>query len=359
MKELIRLFPGNRRSFWEKILTHHEGLEEIRLRADRPILLQYHDGERFVDKNGNLIKDPSQSVLCKVEEIEEIVLHNCEYSLYAREDEIRQGFLTVEGGHRIGLSGRVIKEGEGNVRNLKNVTFLNLRISHEIKGAADRLIKDLYVDGEPCNCLIIAPPGCGKTTLLRDCIRQISNGNQYGKGVTVGVVDERSELAASYLGVPQMNLGIRTDVLDGCGKSNGILQLVRSMSPKVLALDEMGGEEDVKALLFAMNCGCKVVATIHGKDLSEIRDRLGEWWPKIGKRFDLFAVLGRIQSKVGKTADVKRMNGETSGNEEGYGILKIIKKEDLDDPMGRGNYDPNSGMWSWDETKKGSHDQGS
>jgi stage III sporulation protein AA len=133
--------------------------------------------------------------------------------------------------------------------------------------------------GDDCyHTLIISPPRCGKTTLLRDVIRQLSDGNEKRPGITVGVVDERSEIGACYMGIPQNELGIRTDVLDCCPKAKGMLMLIRSMSPRVIAVDEVGSVEDINAIEYVMNCGCKLIATVHGNSIEDIKNK-----PILGK----------------------------------------------------------------------------
>ena len=156
--------------------------------------------------------------------------------------------------------------------------------------------------------LIISPPRCGKTTLLRDLIRQISDGNKWVKGCTVGVVDERSELAGCYRGIPQNQMGMRTDVLDGCPKADGMLMLVRSMSPQVVAVDEIGAPEDVEAIKYAMHCGCKMIATVHGETLDEIqRKPLFEQLIK-EQCFDRYIVL-KNEKQVGELAGIYDTQG--------------------------------------------------
>lgn len=125
--------------------------------------------------------------------------------------------------------------------------------------------------GNVCHTLIISPPMCGKTTLLRDLIRQVSDGNTYLPGMSVGVVDERSEIAGSYQGIPQNDLGIRTDILDCCPKAEGMMMLIRSMSPEVVAVDELGDYEDIHAIESVIHCGCKLFATVHGSSIEDIK----------------------------------------------------------------------------------------
>lgn len=223
-------------------------------------------------------------------DIKEMLGYISNYSLYAYENEMRQGYITIEGGHRIGLCGQVIVE-KGQVKNLRYVSSINVRVSHEVKGCADKLLPYVSNSQEVYHTLIISPPRCGKTTILRDLIRQISDGNSYIKGQTVGVVDERSEIGGCYKGVSQNQLGIRTDILDGCPKAEGMNMLIRSMGPQVIAVDEIGTVEDIHAIDYAMHCGCKLIATVHAKSVDEIRNKpvLGELVK--GHRFERYVVL--------------------------------------------------------------------
>lgn len=272
-EEVLRMFPQDMRKRWEQVARQADDLQEIRLRVNVPASVRINNREWFVDAEGELVNEwPGESV-CKPEELDAVLKHLCQYSVYAFADEIRQGFLTIQGGHRIGLSGQVILD-ENKIRNLKYIRYLNIRIAHEIKGAADRILPYLYDEqGQAFNTLLISPPGCGKTTMLRDIIRHLSNGTVYGEGMNVSVVDERSEIAGSYLGIAQNDVGIRTDVLDGCPKQEGMMLLIRAMSPQILAVDELGNEGDIRALQVASGCGCKILATIHGTSLEEVRNK--------------------------------------------------------------------------------------
>ena len=170
---------------------------------------------------------------------------------------------------------------------------MNIRLAHQIPGCADRVMPFIQKKDWISHTLILSPPRCGKTTLLRDIIRQISNGRQGIPGKTVGVVDERSELAGCYQGIPQNDLGIRTDVLDGCPKAEGMKMLIRSMSPVVVAVDELGREEDFRAVEDVIHCGCKLITTAHGNSLEDIMEqplfrKLGEM-----KIFERYIILGR------------------------------------------------------------------
>ena len=213
------------------------------------------------------------------------------YSLYAFEEEIRQGFITIQGGHRIGIAGKIITDGHG-IRSMKFISFINVRLSHQVKGCAGTVLPYLYDRDMIFHTLIVSPPRCGKTTLLRDIIRQVSNGSREHAGLTIGVIDERSEIGACYQGIPQNELGIRTDILDGCPKAEGMIMLIRSMGPQVIAVDEIGTPEDVHAIEYAMHCGCKMLATVHAESMEELRKKplfnrmIGEG------RFERYILLG-------------------------------------------------------------------
>lgn len=235
----------------------YQHLKEIRIRVNQCVRIKYQNEERTLS-----------NVRITEGQITQIMEKACEYSLYSYEDNLRQGFITIRGGHRIGIGGHVVMEGE-RVKMLSKITFLCIRVAHEIIGCADNVMGFVCGNQTLEHTLIISPPGCGKTTLLRDMVRQISDGTIL-TGKNVCVIDERSELAASFKGVPQNHIGTRTDVLDNCPKSEGMLMAVRSLAPQVIAVDEIGGQKDVDALLYSINCGCVVFGTIHGSSQEEI-----------------------------------------------------------------------------------------
>ena len=245
----------------------YDKIYEIRLRVGRPLFYTYDGGEGF-------LTDHDGKYVVTREDLKETMEYISGYSLYSYEDEMRQGFLTVQGGHRVGVTGKVILDGN-EIQGMKYISCINVRLAHEVVGCADQVMPYIRKKDWVAHTLIVSPPRGGKTTLLRDIIRQLSNGEEKKKmpGVTVGVVDERSELAGSYQGVPQNDLGMRTDVLDGCPKAEGMMLLLRSMNPQVLAADEITAPEDVAAVSMAANCGVSVLATAHGGDLEELRRR--------------------------------------------------------------------------------------
>lgn len=227
-------------------------LEEIRLRINRPITLETSLGRHIIAQHTITHTD-----------IQETLELMSESSIYAFLEEIRDGFLTIQGGHRIGICGRAILQ-KGTITNITNISGINIRIAKEIIGAADGVINPKI----PANTLIISPPNCGKTTVLRDIARQIGNHHK------ICIIDERGEIAAMHQGHPQYDIGSNTDVLDLCPKSIGINMMLRSMSPEVLIADEIATSADVQAIKNAVNCGVTIIASAHGSNLPDVLNRL-------------------------------------------------------------------------------------
>ena len=290
---MINLLPRNIRRMLEKEIIDVRELQEIRLRAGKPLMFIYN-GEEIIPK-----AEKGKGYIVAKEEIDEMVEYVSNYSLYAFAEEMKQGFITVGGGHRVGMAGQAIIEN-GKVRNLRYVTSLNIRMSHEITGCGDKIFPYITKCQRPLHTLLVSPPGCGKTTLLRDIVRQISDGNVFTRPMTVGVVDERSEIAGCYHGIPQNNLGIRTDVMDACPKAEGMLMMIRSMRPQVLAVDEIGEAEDVQAISYAMHCGCKMLATAHGESMEELEKKPVFSRMIEEKRFERYVIL----KKRGEIEDI-------------------------------------------------------
>lgn len=277
---VYRLLAGRLRVLLEKSGLDWDGLQEIRLRAKRPLLLKYRGAEYALTEAGELTGDIKRACTVTQKEVDETLEYVSGYSLYAFTEELKQGFLTVPGGHRVGLAGKTVTENDC-ITCLRYISFVNIRLAHQVRGCADAVLPYLFADGRLCSTLIVSPPGCGKTTLLRDIIRQLSDGSPKFAGMTVGVVDERSEIAGCYLGIPQNDVGIRTDVLDCCPKSQGMMMLLRSMAPQVIAVDEIGSCRDWEALEYVRSCGCRLLATMHGDSAEDARGM-----------FERFIVLG-------------------------------------------------------------------
>lgn len=261
MEEILRLFPEQMRHLIEKKIDGRwQFLQEIRFRLQQPIELIFNQNTEWVEM---VRPDRKDSIF--------VINQLSEHSLYVLEDELRDGYITIEGGHRVGLAGKV-NTINGSVKAVQYITFFNIRIAKEQIGAALPIIPYIYTN-HYCNTLFAGAPQSGKTTLIRDTARVIASGWSNIEARKVGIIDERSEIAASRKGVPQHNLGLRSDVMDACPKSEGMMMMIRSMSPDVLIVDEIGSTEDVRSLLEAINAGVTVICTIHGDSLDELKKR--------------------------------------------------------------------------------------
>ena len=326
--QLELIFPIHLRGTLKNVVKM-SGLEEIRVRIEKPLFIYIGQKEYVLVQSdraagGMEIVDSRQpngyENAYRITEKDLLEMQNyiSNYSLYAWQEELRNGFLTIQGGHRIGLAGGTTNH-VGHINGISYITFFNIRVAHERIGCADKILSYLYETANTqakhsihseirqmqktnmriYNTLIISPPGAGKTTLLRDCIRSLSYGVEktalnllyhqkkleeatFVRGVKIGLVDERSEIAACYHGIPQNDIGPRTDVLDGCNKPEGIQILLRVMSPEVIAVDELGTEEDFKAIEQAAYSGCKVLGTVHAGSMKELQEKpiLKKWCEK-------------------------------------------------------------------------------
>ncbi len=245
------------------------GLEEIRLGIQRPAALYTSDGCWFLSENGQPVTSLNGALVCSKKDIDDTLQLASQNSIYAVSDKLKCGYITISGGHRMGVTGTTVMDG-GTIAHIRDVSALNLRIAHAVVGVANTVLPDIIQGDKIHNTMIIGPPQSGKTTLLRDIARQIGNGEA---AIKVGLVDERGEIAAMCNGVPQQDVGIRTDVLDFCPKSAGMPLLVRSMSPDVIITDEIGLETDAYALAQVLGCGVQVITTAHGRNLEDIMQR--------------------------------------------------------------------------------------
>lgn len=273
-----------------KQLAH---VTEIRLRANQPLLLVLGNQDIMVAASGQATCQ-SQAYQCTMQDLLKSFQLMCKNSVYAFEPELRQGYLTIKGGHRVGLAGQAAVF-DGTLKTLTHISSLNIRLARAIPDCSEPILPFIIdcIHRRIYNTLLISPPRCGKTTILRDLIRQLSTGkeNLGISGMQIGLVDERSEIAACENGIPSIDLGPRVDVLDACPKANGLLMLIRSMAPEVVATDELGRAEDAAAVREAIYAGVSVIATAHSRTISDLRER-----PYIGelvqqKMFDRYVIL--------------------------------------------------------------------
>lgn len=259
--EVIKILPEKISSEIRNFIREGN-IQEIRIKVGKPIILILSNEERILD------------YVTTSDEVKGILVKISNYSLYAYEEEIKQGYITIKGGHRVGIAGECVISG-GEIKTIKNISSLNIRISKAVNGSSKKIMPIITEGDRIYNTLIISPPKCGKTTILRDIAKNISNGiYTLGlKGKKVVIIDERSEVAACYNGIPQMDVGIRTDVLDNCLKKTGMIMAIRSLSPEVLICDEIGTLGEVEALNMAFNSGVNIVVTVHGFDIEDIYNR--------------------------------------------------------------------------------------
>ena len=260
-EEILKVLPQNISKLIKDILLEKQ-VQEIRIKIDKPIIINLAKGEILLP------------YVVKEEDMKQILVKISNYSLYAYEEEIKQGYITIRGGHRIGIAGECVLV-KGEIRTIRNISSINIRICREVIGCSNELMKYISYNDRVYNTLIVSPPKCGKTTILRDIARNISEGMPILglRGKKVSIIDERSEIAACYNGVPQLNIGVRSDVLDNCLKREGMIMAIRSLSPDILICDEIGTKGDIEALNMAFNSGVNVVVTIHGYNIEDIYNR--------------------------------------------------------------------------------------
>ena len=290
MEEVLEYLAENIKNEIKKYMTNVQDIEEIRLRTNKPIILKNSNG------NNLLIHIVSKKEL--LETFQKV----CEQSIYSYQKQICEGFITIKGGHRVGITGSCVIDN-GKIININYISSLNFRIAREKKDVSKKILKYILNENNVNNTLIISKPGCGKTTILRDLVRKISTKK------TCGIVDERGEIAAMYKGEPQNDIGILSDVMDNCTKSDGMKMLIRSMSPEIIVCDEIGNKQDIEAINYAMCSGVKGIFTAHGNSLEEIM--LNEQISQLLKKYIVQVIIILDDKRRGEIKSIYKLQNKS------------------------------------------------
>ena len=296
-RELLCYFAGKTGGAVGKLSDAQlEDIQEIRLRINRPAAVCAEGKIRYITENGQLTYNSKTAVIASEQDMRRTFEAVCQYSVHSFQKEISQGFITVKGGHRVGFCGTPVVR-DGSVENIKNINSMNFRIARELKGCAEKLFGSCFSEGL-CSLLIAGVPSSGKTTILRDLTRLL------GERFKVSAIDERGEIAASWNGVPQNDIGVNTDVFDGYGKAEGISAAVRVMSPQIIVCDEIGSAEDFSALREAASSGVYTVATVHAADMSDLCRKFPNDELKFFDRIAFLSHMGNVSSIVKTCAEM-------------------------------------------------------
>lgn len=296
MDKILENLALNLRSRISKI-KDYASIQEIRIRVNQPVRVSTADGSKYISLSGMLVTSGTDdNYLVPTADIESTLELISEGSVYTFIEEIRKGFITIKGGHRIGISGKVITKNQ-NISNIREINSLNIRIAREIKGASDKILSQICDEyREVHNTLIIAPPNGGKTTALRDLTRLLS------QKYKISLIDERCEIAACYQGKPQLDIGPQTDVLELCPKAEAMLLMLRSMSPDIIITDEVTCQKDLDVICQIINCGVKIITSIHGFTLDDIKARM----PDITRIFSRIIILKKNKGVPAVDKIIKR-----------------------------------------------------
>jgi len=268
IKEILCYLPENLRNILSNPIKHSaDNIQEIRMRVNKPLIIGTTNGNFAVLPNGGLSPAVGGAYIITLHDIRAVFQLICENSVYAYMEDIKQGFITIKGGHRVGFTGKAVCNDK-KIENFKDISSVNIRIAREVIGSSNEIINEILINGKICNTLLVSPPLGGKTTVIRDIARRISN-----EGFKVGIADDRGEIAAVYKGVPQNDIGIQSDVIENAPKREAISIMLRSMSPQVIISDEISNNDDSYAVEQCFGTGVAVIGSAHGNSVSEIEER--------------------------------------------------------------------------------------
>jgi len=296
---LASILPWENNPLWNEVIKREQIIREIHLSREKPIVLDTNYGEFFLQESGSFTDKLKQAYILQSNAFERLFEHLCRDSVYAFESQLAQGYVTLCGGFRIGACGELILQPDGSFY-MSNISSLNLRVAHDLKLQVEQVVQRMHNRTNCKNTLFLSSPGAGKTTMLRNVVRALSEGTDRYEPMRVGVVDERKEISGFMDGKSGFSLGMRTDILLGVEKAKGIQMMLRAMAPDMICVDELGGQSDFEAIREACRCGVGVVATMHAGSMEEAMKRAKCWGFSIEEFFQCFFLL----QKEWKTKDM-------------------------------------------------------